>query len=335
LDVLNSAPKEQSQRLILLLERNLANYATGHEKAFREGVAQALRAARTPDTLLQDAVVKLIDRDYIGARTSVDEALKQNPDSIQALKAKAFSYTAQNQSAEASRFLANYASKSKSAAVEQFVGQWFWLEGDHAQARAAWTRAKLLDSHFLPADLALTKVDLAEGKIGDARATLARVVATDAGRFPGHVLLAAAETQEGNFEVAIEHYRKALQLQPHNAEVLNNLAYLLADKANQPDEALGYAQQAVEAIPGNADAVGTLGWILYRKGLYREAKQELQRAADQDRQRTDRNAVIRKYHLAMVYFKLGERQRGFEILSQALRQNPNLPEAAVVQSTLR
>jgi len=335
LDVLNSAPKEQAQRLILMLERNLANYASGNRQAFREGVAQALRVARTPDTLLQDAAVKLIDRDYVGARASVDEALKQNPDNIRALRTKAFSYTAQNQPKEASRFLVDYAAQTKSAAVTQFVGQWLWLEGDHAQARAAWTRVKLLDSQYLPADLALAQADMAEGKIGDAQATLTHVVATDADNFPGHVLLASVETQKGKFEVAIEHYRKALQLQPHNAEVLNNLAYLLVDKANQPDEALGYAQQAVEANPGDPDAAGTLGWILYRKELYQEAERRLESAAAADHNSTQRNAVIRKYHLAMACFKLGESQKGIAILSQALRQNPNLPEAALAQAELR
>jgi len=86
-----------------------------------------------------------------------------------------------------------------------------------------------------------------------------QVVATDAGKFPGHMLLAELETQKGNYKVAIEHYRKALELQPHSPEVLNNLAYLLADKANQPDEALGYAQQAVEAVPGDLDAAESRG----------------------------------------------------------------------------
>jgi tetratricopeptide (TPR) repeat protein len=335
LDVLNSAPKEQAQTLILLQERNLANYVSGNQQAFREGVAQALRRGRTTDTLLQDAVVKLVDCDYVGARASADEALKQNPDNIRALGAKAFSYTQQNQPKEASRFLVDYADHTKSAAVAQFVGQWLWLQGDHAHARAAWTRTKWLDSQYLPADLALAQADMAEGKIGDAEATLAHIVATDAGNFPGHVLFAVLKTQNGKFEVAIDHYRKALRLQPHNADVLNNLAYLLADKANQPDEALGYAQQAVEANPRDPDAVGTLGWILYRKGFYQEAERQLESAAATDHDSTHANAVIRKYRLAMAYFKVGEREKSFKTLSEALRQNPNLPEAALARGAVR
>jgi tetratricopeptide (TPR) repeat protein len=335
LEMLNSAPKEQSQSLILVLERNLAYYASGNQQGFREGVAQALRLGRVPDTLLQDVVVKLADRDYVGARASADEALKQNPDNIRALRAKAFSYTAQNQPKEASRFLIDYVEQAKSAAVGQFVGQWLWLEGNHAQARAAWTRAKLLDPQYVPTDLALAQADLAEARISDARATLSKVVAADAGNFPGHVLLAVTESRANNFDLAIAHYREALQLQPHNGEVLNNLAYLLADKANRMDEALVYAQQAVEAMPGNPDAAGTLGWIFYRQGLYQEAQRQLQRAAAQDRHSIDPNAVIRRYHLAMVCSKLGDYQKASELLAQALQQNPNLPEAAIALAAVR
>jgi putative PEP-CTERM system TPR-repeat lipoprotein len=335
LEVLNSAPNNQKERLILVLERNLANYASGDKVAFREGAAHALRIARTPDTLLQGAVAKLTERDYVGARALSDEALKQNPQDIRALRAKAYSYTAQNQQTEAKRFLTEYAAHSKFAGVALFVGEWLWSQGDHAQARTVFTRARELDVQSLPANLALARVDLAEERITDARATLAQMLATDPNYFPGHVVLAAVETKAGNFGTAIEHYRKALEFWPHNPEVLNNLAYLLADKSGQPDDALTYAQQAVELDPDNPDVAGTLGWVFYRKGLYREAQHNLQRAVALDRTSTQPNAVIRKYHLAMTYFSLGDRNKAMEVLGQALQQNPNLPEAAVVRSTLR
>jgi tetratricopeptide (TPR) repeat protein len=86
--------------------------------------------------------------------------------------------------------------------------------------------------------------------------------------------------REGNFEGAIEHYQRAVELQPHCVQAVNNLTYLLADKANKLDEALGYAQQAV-ATPEDADVIGTLGWVLYREGLYHDAQRHLQRVATQ------------------------------------------------------
>lgn len=335
LEVLNAAPEGQKQDLTALLERNLANYVAGDKQAFREGVAQAMQLRKSPDVLLQDAVVKLSDRDYAGARASSSEALHLRPDSLHALQAIVLSYTAQNQIAQAERFLTDYGAQSKSSAVLEYIGKWLWSAGKHDQARASWTRSRAINRRFLPAYLDLAEADIADGNLDQARLTLAEVLEMDSHNFAGRMLLARVETKAGRYPEAVDQYRKALTLQPHSFLALNNLAYLLADKADQTDEALAYAQQAVEALPGSADAAGTLGWIFYRKGLYQEAERQLQRASTEDRQSTEPNAVIRKYHLAMIYFKLGNKQKGYEVLSQALRQNPHLPEAAMAQAALR
>jgi tetratricopeptide (TPR) repeat protein len=148
-------------------------------------------------------------------------------------------------------------------------------------------------------------------------------------------LLARLETMAARYMVAVDQYRRALELQPRDFVTLNNLAYLLADKADQPDEALPLAQQALELAPENADSAGTLGWIFYRKGLYQEARRYLEEAVNRDGGSSQDNAVIRKYHLAMTYLKLGDQAKGRELMVRALKQNPVLPEAAMAQVILR
>ena len=106
---------------------------------------------------------------------------------------------------------------------------------------------------------------------------------------------------------------------------LNGLAYLLADEANQPDEALKFAQQAKELAPYDPAVDDTLGWVYYRKGLYPVAAGHLEAAVAKEP-----NAV-RKYHLAMTYFKSGDRPRGTVLLNQALKMDSTLPEAATAQ----
>jgi tetratricopeptide (TPR) repeat protein len=335
LDVLSNVPEAQKNNLTVLLERNVANLAAGDHAAFREGVAQALRVARTPDTLLQDVVAKFIDKDYAGARASVDEALKLAPENLRALQAKVYTYTVQNQRKAAVEFLAEYAAQSKSAAVQEYAGEWLWSQGAHDLGRGALMRAKTTDPQDLRADVALAHADLSEGKLDRARATLMRVLAADPGNFSARILLASLETQAENPQEAIEQYRRALQQQPHNPLVLNNLAYLLAWKGNQADQALPYAQQALELNPGSADAAGTLGWVLFKMGLYREALPLLTQAASQDRDSTQPNVAIRRYHLAMTYLKLGDKRKGLEALRQALEKNPNLEEARMAQALLR
>ena len=81
-------------------------------------------------------------------------------------------------------------------------------------------------------------------------------------------MLAEIELQAGNSAAAIAQYRKVLEKDSRNLMALNGLAYLLADQANQPDEALQYAQQAKELAPNNAAVDDTLGWVYYCKGLY-------------------------------------------------------------------
>ena len=120
---------------------------------------------------------------------------------------------------------------------------------------------------------------------------------------------------------ALENFRKAWKPLRTIPQALNNFAYLLAEHANRPDEALKYAEKAVrESARTTADYVDTLGWILYRKGLYQQAVHHLERAA------TGGNPVA-KYHLAMAYAKAGDRKRGQIALLNAKKENPNLPEA--------
>jgi uncharacterized protein HemY len=107
--------------------------------------------------------------------------------------------------------------------------------------------------------------------------------------------------------------------------MLNNLAFLLADQANQPDEALKLAQQAKELAPRDPSVDDTLGWVYYCKGLYPVAVKHLEAAVAKEPN------ARRKYHLAMVYLKSGDRKRGAEVLNQALKLDATLPEAATAQ----
>lgn len=106
--------------------------------------------------------------------------------------------------------------------------------------------------------------------------------------------------QRGMPSEAAQVYRAALQLDPANPEVLNNLAYLYADLGVHLDEAETMTRAAMRA-----DALregyyrDTLGWVLYRKGNYAAARDELQRAL------AYRETAERHYHLGVTYRALG------------------------------
>jgi Tfp pilus assembly protein PilF len=336
LSLLDAAPGTQKNMLEVVLERNLAKLGAGDAEGFRAGVRQALTAGPIPEVLLQDAVGKLLEHNYAGARGSLQEVLRQDPESVRALKAIALSYTAEKQPAAATKFLEGYAAQhSKAAAIQQLAGEWLWNAGAHGQARAAFLAAKAADPKYIPAYLGLARADLEDGKLDAARTTLSSVLVADDRDLRAHLLMARVELGAGNTSSALEEYRKAAALSPSNPFIMNNLAYLMVDFPDQADAALSYAQQAIEAAPESPDVAGTLGWVLYRKGLYQSAVQYLEKAVSNDQKSSEPNAVVRKYHLAMTYLKLGDQKKGQEVLLQALQQDPKLPEAMMAQAVLR
>jgi tetratricopeptide (TPR) repeat protein len=121
----------------------------------------------------------------------------------------------------------------------------------------------------------------------------------------------------GDQEEAVRRYRAVLALDSSNLLALNNIAYAL--EASQPDEALKYAQQAVELAPDNAMALDTLGWVYYKRAIYDTAVTYLEKSVAKE------PIPRRQFHLAMCYLKQGQHDLGEKNLQLALRQDPKLP----------
>jgi Flp pilus assembly protein TadD len=189
---------------------------------------------------------------------------------------------------------------------------------------AAFAAAQAADPNYTDVELPRALLDVADHKLDDAASRLKKVA--DGGSLQARLLLGKVRERQGNHEAALEEFKKVVNEDGNNAEALNNLAYLLAEYGNQPDEALKHAQKARELAPDNPEYADTLGWILYRKGLYSSAIIQLGRAASHEG-----NAVW-KYHLAMAYVKGGDLTRGRSTLNNALKLNPNLPEAKMAKA---
>lgn len=85
----------------------------------------------------------------------------------------------------------------------------------------------------------------------------------------------------GDPPAAAATYRLIIEAAPDDVISLNNLANLLMDPLNQPQEAEAYARRAVVAAKDDgslAETLDTLGWILVRKGQRDEGIQMLSRA---------------------------------------------------------
>lgn len=93
--------------------------------------------------------------------------------------------------------------------------------------------------------------------------------------------------------------KKALELKPDFAEALNYLGYEYVEENRQLNRAETMIKKALKLEPDNGAYVDSLGWLYFKKGKFKEALKQLERAAS-----LLEDPVIYN-HLGDVYFKLG------------------------------
>jgi len=84
----------------------------------------------------------------------------------------------------------------------------------------------------------------------------------------------------GAWEKAEADFRKALEFEPEQPQVLNYLGYSLIDKGRNLSEALEMVKKAVELRPNDGYIVDSLGWAYYKLGDYEESVKQLERAVE-------------------------------------------------------
>ena len=71
---------------------------------------------------------------------------------------------------------------------------------------------------------------------------------------------------ERDTTTALKHFQAALEFDPHNAQVLNTMAYQMALDSQELDYAESLALRALALEPTNPNFLDTLGWILCQRG---------------------------------------------------------------------
>ncbi len=85
--------------------------------------------------------------------------------------------------------------------------------------------------------------------------------------------------QSRDWAPAEADFRKALELNPNQPQVLNYLGYGLVDRGEKLDEALGMIEKAVAADPEQGYIIDSLAWAYFKLGRYKEALEPMERAS--------------------------------------------------------
>jgi len=136
------------------------------------------------------------------------------------------------------------------------------------------------------------------------------------------MILAIIYESQKKYDLSIKHYKKILDINPGSSLAMNNLAYRLAEKDGNLNEALNLAQGAKEKNPKDPRVTDTLGWVYYKKGLYDSAIGEFIYSVKE----LPDNATVH-YHLGLAYFKKGEIDSAKTALERALNLNAKFEEA--------
>jgi tetratricopeptide (TPR) repeat protein len=319
--LLDEAASYQKSTVPVVTLRNWALLALGRTAEASQEIEKVLSVSKVPEALVQNAALKLAQKDCAGARASAEEVLHRKPDNVAALSLLVQSYLAEDQVPIALKRARAQASLSPSSArLQQYVGQLLFAHGDRAGARRAFDAALAATPRLAVAELGLAELEVTDGKQDAARKLLTDVVSTHPGYLPGHLYFAQLEMTQGRSAAAVEHYRQAVTLDDTNVIALNGLAYAMAENG-QANLALQYAQKAKGIAPDSAAVDDTLGWTYFRMGSYKLAVTNLEEASARQ------DTALREYHLAMACLKAGDERRGRERLEAALKKNSNLPEA--------
>ena len=159
----------------------------------------------------------------------------------------------------------------------------------------------------------LSEIYLKNENTVDAIAQYEALLAQNPKQARPHMMLGIIYERRKKFDISEKHYRNALDINPEFVPAANNLAYILAVRDGNLNEALGLAQKAKEKVPNDPSIMDTLGLVYYKKGLYDNAIGEFN---DSIAKLPD-NATIR-YHLGLAYYKKGENEKARAALEKAL-----------------
>ena len=133
-----------------------------------------------------------------------------------------------------------------------------------------------------------------------------------------------------NWPAAERHFKRALELQPDQPDVLNYLAYTWVDKNENIAEAERMLRRAVEQRPNSGQIVDSLGWAYYRLGRYVEAVPLLERAVEL----VPEDAVILD-HLGDALWRVGRRLEATFQWQRALSNKPEPDLKTEIEKKLR
>ncbi len=147
-----------------------------------------------------------------------------------------------------------------------------------------------------------------------------RAVEIEPGFVEAHINLGAAAQRAGRLDEAAGHYHDAIRAQPDDAAAYNNLGAIHQSRG-QLDAAMESYRRALDRKPDFVDALFNLGVLLHGRGAADEASVLLRRAVRQAPEHADA-----LYRLGLIEHAAGRFDNAGRYYEATLRLRPDFPD---------
>ncbi len=134
----------------------------------------------------------------------------------------------------------------------------------------------------------------------------------------------ATSERAGRMEDAEKDFRECLKLAPDDAEALNYLGYMWADKGTNLTEAHALIEKAVKLEPDNAAFLDSLAWVLYKLDRPQEALAPMLKAIE----KSEKPDPTLYDHLGDIYAALKRFDDARDAWARALKVEPDADQPA-------
>jgi len=268
------------------------------------------------------ARVAMLRKDWSTAQTRLEELLTARPSDSGALQMLAQSLFEQKKPAEALEKLKQAKTADEQMLTpEAVLAQWYEQTGDHAKAgdymvAALKAQPKDFQTRVAAAEWALGAQDFTQ-----AREQIDYALTLQPNSVQANFLAGGIAIFQKDFAAAEKYLTAALAAAPANVGARNNLAIALAeqdDKAKQ-QLALQHAQVNLAMDQNNAEALSTLGRVLFRLGRLQEAEAALNKASAVARSKGQGLSPDTVFYFADLYAQTDRKDKAVKLLQDALK----------------
>lgn len=267
------------------------------------------------------------------SRSAFEKAYEVTPEAGQAMKSLVQAYLRDGDVEKAETFLTNVLANSQSNYLaSRLLAEIKFGQNQPEEAVKLVRDAIAGDPQEESGYIILAKYFLSVGKKKDAAEVLSEGLKTNPDGFMLNMMQAGIYEVDGDISGAVKVYEKLLESRPNSEIVVNNLASLIAENAENEVE-LQWAYTLAKRfrnskVPYFQD---TLGWIHYRLKEYNMATPLLRSAVEKEP-----NMAILRYHLGMAYKAEGNRDKAIKELEKAIAvgKSQHFPENEEAEKAL-